>query len=1188
MWGVLVMKKRKILVIVIAALVILAILTGCPQKNNEQPIITKESGPSGTIDESSSTFKWSGNDPDGSIEKYYYRKDGGSWYSTTGTSYTWSGYSEDSHTFEVRAQDNEGAYSNIISWSFTYDEDNQPPTVTKVSGPSGTIKESSSTFKWSGNDPDGSIDKYYYRKDGGSWNTTVGTSYTWSGYSEDSHTFEVRAQDNDGAYSSTINWSFTYDEDNQPPTVTKVSGPSGTIKESSSTFEWSGSDLDGTIDHYEYRKDGGSWNTTVGTSYTWSGYSEDSHTFEVKAEDNDGAYSSTISWSFTYDEDNQPPTVTKVSGPSGTIKESSSTFTWDGNDSDGTIDHYEYREDGGSWVNYGTSESYSWTGYTEGSHTFEVRAEDNDGAYSEVVTWAFTFSVENPSLFITDDYFTTNAEANIYIKAKQINNLKAFEINLEYDTQYFSEYISCELLGKVNEWLYFVNEEEGILQIVAASTSDSIDLSEANIIKLTFLTGTKTGDTEITFKDTTELLDKNDELIDVSLEDKGEFTITDSENYELQITVKNINSTLWENAKVILYDNVWNYLDYGYTDVNGLVTFTGITAGKYRYEVYYDPEIIDIDPELWGGEQIEIVSSDLEITFTRIMPIIRGASPTGGELPSGDLTPIVKTQTTNGVKYNIRARFIFDKDKTESYDYDYVTGPKLVGSDLVEFQGETYNFTEETNFYVVLEAEVRGKYIPIDQYGWKNLKPKTDAVELTVTTSPETGLEVQINGTNYTSPKTASFEEGESVDIGVISPQEKDKSGYVTGTDTRYTFNQWNDGNTNKTRTITINSDKTYTAEMDKEYKVETGTNPESLVTISEAGWYEEGTAQSFTAPEVTGYTFDHWEVNGSNAGTNEQLNLTIDSPKEVIAVYTKDADIYSLTVTTSPDTGLEVQINGTNYTSPKTASFEEGESVDIGVTSPQEKDESGCVTGTDTRYTFNQWNDGNTNKTRTITINSDKTYTAEMDKEYKVETETNPESLVTISGAGWYEEGTAQSFTAPEVTGYTFDHWEVNGSNAGTNEQLNLTIDSPKEVIAVYEEVISGTVLSLSSESLNVSSNQEFSIHIVIENVEELKSGLFKLDIGSLEFVEAVTEGIYSDAQIFDCSVSSGVLTIETAVTMEPVSGTGNILELKFKATNNTNLEILETTVLKDASLPIPQEITYQLKSHICEIQVN
>jgi hypothetical protein len=210
------------------------------------------------------------------------------------------------------------------------------------------------------------------------------------------------------------------------------------------------------------------------------------------------------------------------------------------------------------------------------------------------------------------------------------------------------------------------------------------------------------------------------------------------------------------------------------------------------------------------------------------------------------------------------------------------------------------------------------------------------------------------------------------------------------------------------------------------------------------------------------------------------------------------------------------------------------------------------------------------------------------MDKEYKVETETNPESLVTISGAGWYEEGTAQSFTAPEVTGYTFDHWEVNGSNAGTNEQLNLTIDSPKEVIAVYEEVISGTVLSLSSESLNVSSNQEFSIHIVIENVEELKSGLFKLDIGSLEFVEAVTEGIYSDAQIFDCSVSSGVLTIETAVTMEPVSGTGNILELKFKATNNTNLEILETTVLKDASLPIPQEITYQLKSHICEIQVN
>ena len=89
---------------------------------------------------------------------------------------------------------------------------------------------------------------------------------------------------------------------------------------------------------------------------------------------------------------NNLPTVIKVSGPSGTISQSSSTFSWNGSDSDGTITKYEYRKDGGSWTSNGTSKSYTWSGYFEGSHTFEVRAQDNKGAYSEPVEWNFTYS----------------------------------------------------------------------------------------------------------------------------------------------------------------------------------------------------------------------------------------------------------------------------------------------------------------------------------------------------------------------------------------------------------------------------------------------------------------------------------------------------------------------------------------------------------------------------------------------------------------------------------------------------------------------------------------------------------------------------------------------------------------------------------------------------------------------------
>ncbi|HOI64330.1 MAG TPA: SUMF1/EgtB/PvdO family nonheme iron enzyme [Mesotoga sp.] len=90
--------------------------------------------------------------------------------------------------------------------------------------------------------------------------------------------------------------------------------------------------------------------------------------------------------------DNSIPSVTKVSGPNGEISGNSSTFTWTGSDSDGTITKYEYRKDEGGWVSNGTSTSYTWNGYSEGQHKFEVRAQDNEGAYSNIISWSFTYS----------------------------------------------------------------------------------------------------------------------------------------------------------------------------------------------------------------------------------------------------------------------------------------------------------------------------------------------------------------------------------------------------------------------------------------------------------------------------------------------------------------------------------------------------------------------------------------------------------------------------------------------------------------------------------------------------------------------------------------------------------------------------------------------------------------------------
>ena len=86
------------------------------------------------------------------------------------------------------------------------------------------------------------------------------------------------------------------------------------------------------------------------------------------------------------------PIVLKVGGSSGPIFSINSTFSWIGVAHNGVIVKYDYRKDGGSWVNHGLNTSYNWSGYSEGFHKFEVRAQDNEGEYSKPVEWNFTYS----------------------------------------------------------------------------------------------------------------------------------------------------------------------------------------------------------------------------------------------------------------------------------------------------------------------------------------------------------------------------------------------------------------------------------------------------------------------------------------------------------------------------------------------------------------------------------------------------------------------------------------------------------------------------------------------------------------------------------------------------------------------------------------------------------------------------
>ncbi len=369
---------------------------------------------------------------------------------------------------------------------------------------------------------------------------------------------------------------------------------------------------------------------------------------------------------------------------------------------------------------------------------------------------------------------------------------------------------------------------------------------------------------------------------------------------------------------------------------------------------------------------------------------------------------------------------------------------------------------------------------------------------LTVTTFPYTGLDLKIDGTTYTSPRTLSVDKGTSHTIQVISPQEQDDTSKVSGTDMKYTFEKWTDGNTANPRTVTVNSDVTYTAQMKVECKIETATQPSGITTIAGSGWYIQNTNKTFTAPTVTGYTFSHWLVNGDNAGSSSSLSLKIDNPKKVVAVYNTSSTKHNLTVTTFPYTGLDLKIDGTTYTSPRTLSVDKGTSHTIQVISPQEQDDTSKVSGTDMKYTFEKWTDGNTANPRTVTVNSDVTYTAQMKVECKIETATQPSGITTIAGSGWYIQNTNKTFTAPTVTGYTFSHWLVNGDNAGSSSSLSLKIDNPKKVVAVYN--------TSTKHNLTVTTTPDTNLKVKIDAVESPSPFVKSVDKGSSHTIQAVT----------------------------------------------------------------------------------
>ena len=358
------------------------------------------------------TLKWNAVSGAAKYEVYRARSKDGTYtkYSTTtGTSYTNTGYIENGNTYysKVRALDangTAGAWSSIVS--VTYKQTLPAPAVT-----GGNDAQGRPTLTWKVVTGAAKYEVYRARsKDGDyiKYSTVTGTSYTNTSYIESGSTYyyKVRALDANGtagAWSSVV--SVTYKQTLSAPTVT-----GGNDAQGRPTLTWKV--ITGAAKYEVYRarsKDGDyiKYSTVTGTSYTNTSYIEDGNTYyyKVRALGSDGtagAWSSIVS--VTY----RAASTGTLSAPSvtgGKDSQGRPTLKWNAVSGAAKYEVYRARSKDGDYIKYSTvtGTSYTNTSYIEDGNTYyyKVRALKSDGtagAWSSIVSVTYKQTLSAPTV----------------------------------------------------------------------------------------------------------------------------------------------------------------------------------------------------------------------------------------------------------------------------------------------------------------------------------------------------------------------------------------------------------------------------------------------------------------------------------------------------------------------------------------------------------------------------------------------------------------------------------------------------------------------------------------------------------------------------------------------------------------------------------------------------------------------
>ncbi len=256
-----------------------------------------------------------------------------------------------------------------------------------------------------------------------------------------------------------------------------------------------------------------------------------------------------------------------------------------------------------------------------------------------------------------------------------------------------------------------------------------------------------------------------------------------------------------------------------------------------------------------------------------------------------------------------------------------------------------------------------------------------------------------------------------------------------------YHFVQWQDGNTQNPRTVTVTGDATYTATFEANapsvnyYNVSVSSADATMGSVgsTHSGSVEEGTSITVTATAATGHSFVAWTDGTAQVSTANPYTFTLTGDISLTATFA--ANSYTLTVVSSDNTMGTVSGGGT---------------YDYGATA--------TLTATaHAGYHFVEWQDGNTQNPRTVTVTGDTTYTAIFEanatpvQQYIIAVGSNDDAMGTVSGSGTYDEGTVVTLTATPNAGYRFVRWD----DGNTDNPRTVTVTADASYTAIFEREV-------------------------------------------------------------------------------------------------------------------------------------